>query len=173
MIRLDAAILQWIVVHRIPFLDTPLHLLSVAATQGSLWGFLGIVLALFRRLSLRGLIRLLTAILVALVVSDEVIKPIANRGRPYIDIPLVDVIGDRPFNTSFPSGHAASSFAAALVLSRLVPGATIAWWVLAAVVSFSRVYIGVHYPIDVIAGALLGYACGVVVWRLVPDRRPS
>ena len=171
MVKLDAAILDWVVAHRIAWLDRPILLLSIAAAQGALWMVVGVVLAAVGRLSVRNLLRLVLTILIALVLADNVIKPIVHRGRPFTGSPDITVIGVRPRNASFPSGHAASSFGAAMVLARVVPQARVAWWTLAALVALSRIYLGVHYPIDVTAGALLGVACALLVLRAVPDLR--
>ena len=61
-----------------------------------------------------------------------------------------------PTTSSFPSGHTSTSFACAYVISRLAPRLTIPVFVLAALIGFSRVYVGVHYPLDVVAGAIFG-----------------
>jgi undecaprenyl-diphosphatase len=66
--------------------------------------------------------------------------------------PLVGV----PTTSSFPSGHTSTSFACAYVISRLAPRLTVFVYVLAALIGFSRIYVGVHYPLDVLAGAVLG-----------------
>ena len=72
----------------------------------------------------------------------------------------------RARSRTFPSGHAANAFAGAMVLSRLVPGVQVAWWALASAIAFSRVYLGVHHPLDVLAGAVIGAICGVVAFRV-------
>ena len=72
---------------------------------------------------------------------------------------------------AFPSGHAALAFAGAVVLTRVLPAGRIVWWVLAAATAYSRVYLGVHYPLDVLAGAVVGAASGFAVLRLT--RFPS
>ena len=84
----------------------------------------------------------------------SLVKFVFDRRRPHLD-PLVHV----PHSASFPSGHAATSFACAATLARFAPRyAAVAFFVLAALIAFSRVYVGVHYPLDVLAGAVLGLA---------------
>lgn len=78
--------------------------------------------------------------------------------------PTSRVVGYQSRTHSFPSGHAASSFAAATVLSFAIRGRGLALaWMLAVGIALSRIYIGVHYPLDVAAGALVGVALGVWV----------
>jgi undecaprenyl-diphosphatase len=78
---------------------------------------------------------------------------------------------DTVLDIAFPSGHASTSFAGATVLALALPRLAVAFYALAALVSLSRVYVGVHYPLDIVAGALLGLAVGLAVWYVVVRRR--
>ena len=85
----------------------------------------------------------------------------------------IDVLVTTPSTAAFPSGHAATSFAAAVVLALALPALAPAFLVLAAAVSFSRLYVGVHFPLDVIAGAVLGVAVATALLLLARALRRS
>ena len=102
-----------------------------------------------------------------------VIRYAVGRDRPPIDYPEPVPLVRLPDNPAFPSGHAATSFAAAALLSWLTPLPKVPLFVLAGLIAFSRVYVGVHYPLDAIGGALLGLAVATALRRLVEARRRS
>jgi membrane-associated phospholipid phosphatase len=97
---------------------------------------------------------------------NAAIKDLVDRARPPLTMDLEALVGV-PGSPSFPSGHAMSAFAVAAALSVLAPRARWPVLALAAAIAFSRVYLGVHYWIDVLAGAALGLAIGVLVAGLV------
>jgi undecaprenyl-diphosphatase len=72
-----------------------------------------------------------------------------------------------PSGSSFPSGHTATSFACATVLSFFVPRAAPVFYLLALAIGFSRIYVGVHWPLDVLGGIVLGVAVGLAVTALL------
>jgi undecaprenyl-diphosphatase len=109
-----------------------------------------------------------------------VLKAITDRPRPFETIPDADPLLKATVGQSMPSGHAATSFAGAVILTYLLARAAPFFFLLAAAIAFSRVYVGVHYFSDVLVGALLGAAVALaylVALRLLPpsagDRRRS
>ena len=92
------------------------------------------------------------------------IKQAVDRPRPPVDDPQrLDAAVAVPASPSFPSGHATTSFAAAGAVAVLVPRLRVPAFAMAALVGFSRIYLGVHYTIDVLCGALLGTLIGVSI----------
>ena len=100
--------------------------------------------------------------------ASGAIKEAVERPRPPVDDPAnLDAAIALPPSPSFPSGHATTAFAAATVVAVLVPRWRIPALALAAIVALSRVYLGVHFVLDVVAGALIGSLIGVSVALLV------
>jgi undecaprenyl-diphosphatase len=109
---------------------------------------------------------LLTSTLVELV-----IKPYFKRRRPFITIIQAIVIGKKPGSWSFPSGHAAGAFAGAWLLNRKFPRFSLLRYTVAGLVGFSRIYLGDHYPGDVMSGSLAGLLFAMFFNWLLRKRR--
>jgi undecaprenyl-diphosphatase len=103
----------------------------------------------------------------AIVLSDQlnssVIKYLLERPRPCHILQNIHLLVTCGSGFSFPSSHAVNNFCGATVLAFVFPRAGKWLFLFATVVAFSRVYVGVHYPSDVLAGAIVGFFCGLVV----------
>ncbi len=105
------------------------------------------------------------------------LKGVFDRPRPSVVDPAVHPLVAVPHNGSMPSTHAATAFAAALAVGLVHPRLRWPLLALAALIAFSRVWLGVHYPTDVIAGAALGAAIALGLWllsiRVFTEARPD
>ncbi len=100
--------------------------------------------------------------------SSRLLKEWIGRERPPLRYPDPEPLVHVPGSSSFPSGHAAVGFACAAVLARAAPRLALPLYALAVLVAWSRVYVGVHYPLDVFGGAVLGVLIGQVI-RALPS----
>jgi undecaprenyl-diphosphatase len=159
--RVDRAIYDVIAATETPALDRAMSRLTRAADYSRLSLTAAALLSLAggpkgRRAACEGL----ASVAVTSVVANLVIKPLGHRRRPDRvagDVPLARQVR-MPSTTSFPSGHSASAFAFATGVGHVLPREAAALRALAALVAYSRVHTGVHYPGDALAGSLLGGA---------------
>ncbi|WP_129671170.1 diacylglycerol kinase family protein [Candidatus Chloroploca sp. Khr17] len=134
------------------------------------WGWILILLgatAIDRERGLHALRQVAPPMWLSTMTIEYPVKSYFRRQRPFLDVVQAVVIGRKPGSYSFPSGHSAAAFAGAWLMSRHYPELRPAWYLLAATVSFSRVYLGVHYPGDVIIGAVAGTVLAEATRRLI------
>ncbi|MFJ3233899.1 phosphatase PAP2 family protein [Streptomyces sp. NPDC086787] len=166
---LDRALYETVTVTRTPALDTALRRLSTAADHSKISFAAAALLALFpgrpRRAALLGV----AAVGVASATANLVGKRLVRRPRPHraADSPFPGRHVPMPQSASFPSGHTASAVAFAAAVSPALPGASVPLGLLACAVGYSRVHTGVHYPGDVVAGAVLGTGAAAVALAAV------
>jgi undecaprenyl-diphosphatase len=162
ILHLDHVIRTWIVMHRVPWLDNVMLSVSAVGRGGMGWVAISLALLVRRRIRWQQFARLLAALLMASLIADTFLKPAFGRDRPFLSTPRITVIGQRLADASFPSGHAATSVAGAIIISSFVPRLWPAWLLIACAVGYSRIYLGVHYPLDVAAGAIVGGIIGLL-----------
>lgn len=161
--ELDFSVLYWIQDNiRTDFLDAIAAGLSIAFEGGIVWFAIAAILFVFRRTRAAG-IMVICAMLLVLLVGEFGMKNIFCRLRPCHIDGTVPLAVHMPSSYSFPSGHTGSSFAAAGAIFAFNKKWGLPALVLALVVGLSRMYLFVHYPTDVLAGALLGLLCAWVV----------
>jgi undecaprenyl-diphosphatase len=133
------------------------YTLTMLYQGGAAWyGLIGL-LALFDRRRGRPLPRQVgVPLLLAATTVEFPVKTFFRRRRPFITIIRAVVIGKKPGSWSFPSGHSAAAFAGAYLLSKVYPRQRWLFYLLAGLVGFSRIYLGDHYPGDVLSGAVSG-----------------
>jgi undecaprenyl-diphosphatase len=164
----DASLFRWVIAHRTPML----HQTMVALAHGGalVWALGALLLGLVLRGRWPGVFQVALAIGLAALLADFAAKPLIARHRPFVSITDYEVMAKPQRSGSFPSTHAAAAFAGAFAMSRLFPELRGTLWAVAALVALARIYVGVHYPLDVIGGAIIGiaaaaFAVGGTRWR--------
>jgi undecaprenyl-diphosphatase len=151
-----------------PELNRFFYFFTFVFTGGTAWFVLmGIVTLFNRRLGLRMIREAAVPLALATMTVEYPIKSYFKRRRPFIDIIQAIVIGKKPGTWSFPSGHSATAFGGAWLFSRYLPRLNWLWYSIASLTAFSRVYLGDHYPGDVVSGSLLGVLLSTL-YRMLP-----
>lgn len=161
----DLPILDWIAANlRCPFLDAVMPIITVLGNAGAFWIGIALVLLFIPKYRKIGF-SMAAALIMGLLVCNLTLKPLIARIRPY-DYQLqhfgvtIKLLIEAQHDFSFPSGHTIASFEAATVLLLYSKKAGIPAVILASLIAFSRLYLYVHYPTDVITSVILGIAIG-------------
>lgn len=133
--------------------------------MGLIWILISVLLMVSGKYRKAGIMTICALILSA-ILANGILKNIIQRPRPFFENPLVDVLISKPLSYSFPSGHSASSFAAAGILAKAFKKYRFYVMALALLIAFSRMYLFVHYPSDIIGGAVLGLICSEIVFHV-------
>lgn len=160
MFSFEFAVLDWIQANlRSPIMDLLMTAITTLGNHGLVWLILAGILLLTPK-HRKAVVAVLAGLALEVVCCNLVLKPLVGRIRPCDVNPAVQLLVARPDDFSFPSGHTGASFAA---VSALYFSRSRLWMpslILAVLIAFSRLYLYVHYPTDILAGALLGIMTG-------------
>lgn len=157
----EFAFLDWLQQFRNPVLDALAVFFNYVGEHGEIWIAFTLILLLFRRTRKAGL-AMAIALISYLIAGDFILKPLFARPRPCDVNTAVTILVNRPHGHSFPSGHTASAFAAAFALWLQNRKLGVPALVLAAFIAFTRLYLYVHFPTDILGGMALGLALGAL-----------
>ena len=151
---------------RFGLLNSLMRGITALGNAGAVWIAVAILLLCIRRYRKCGVV-MLASLLFCTLINTVIFKNLVQRARPFDVIPELTILIKRPSGFSFPSGHASTSFACAWAIMgmKMERKFAVCAFILATLIAFSRVYVGVHYPTDVIAGAVVGIICGITVCR--------
>ena len=179
MNQFEASIILWIQENLRGVMDTFWIFVTHLGDEGYLWIALGLSLLGFKKTRTVG-IAVLLSLLLDLVIVNFTLKDLIGRPRPFVVNDAIQTLIKQPSAyKSFPSGHTSGSFAAAFALYRGVSKKIgIPVLILAGLIAVSRLYVGVHYPTDVLAGVAVGLLCSfgayfiiqIVRWKLEESR---
>ncbi|WP_195262657.1 phosphatase PAP2 family protein [Clostridium sp. 1001275B_160808_H3] len=149
-----------------PLMDSMMIFITKLGDRGFVWIVIGIILLISKKYRKIGF-TMLIALAVTSIIGEGIIKNIIQRPRAFITFPDIEIIIKAPLSYSFPSGHTASSFAAAVVLGYYIKNWRYLFYFFAALVAFSRLYLFVHYPSDIIGGIVLGISCSLATIEVI------
>ncbi len=143
-----------------PFLDWIMNFFSCLGEMALIWFLIAIIYSFVNK-KYKLILILALALLVNHGLCSKILKNLIKRSRPFItDADLITHAWNLPTGYSFPSGHSSSSFCAATVFSEKLSAKKRVGYLLAACIAFSRIYLNVHYPSDILCGAILGTLIG-------------
>lgn len=165
----ESGIILWIQENiRGPVGDVFWQFITHLGDEGYLWIVLGIILLFFKKTRPIGF-TVLISLLFDFLIINVALKGLVARPRPFVVNELIEPLvgGVSPYR-SFPSGHSGGSFAAMFALYRWVPKKIgIPALFLASLVALSRLYVGVHYPTDILGGFIIGFICSALAYCIV------
>lgn len=155
MTGIELQILDLIQQMRVPWLDHVMVFITTLGNGGMIWMIAGMILLISKKHRKTGVL-VMAALAVEVILCNGVLKPLVARVRPFDINHAVQLFISQPTDYSFPSGHTGASFAAAVVLCWRGEKGRYAALLAAILIAFSRMYLYVHYPTDILGGILVG-----------------
>lgn len=168
LFSLDGGVLLWIQTHlRGPVQDAAIGFYTTLGNAGVLFIVLALIMLCFKKTRKTGIV-VLVALAIGFVCTNLILKHLVARPRPWLNVAGLIPLVDESDPNSFPSGHTTCAFAFASAIWHAAPRKWMKWAALLAAVlmGYSRLYVGVHYPSDVIVGVLVGLFAGWAAWTL-------
>lgn len=158
---------------RYEFLNGFWRAVTFLGDGGWFWIAASVLLLFFRKTRTVGMAALVS-MAVCFLITNVALKNLVARVRPYDAFPILLPLIDKPTDFSFPSGHTCASFAAALVYVQMLPKRFgIPAVILAGMIAFSRMYLGVHYPSDILGGFLVALIVSILICRRIAEKTQS
>lgn len=147
-----------------PIMDKVMVISTYLGNGGIIWILIALALIISKKYRKIGFMAI-AALILSTILGEGILKHIVKRMRPSSNIVAFDLLIQRPLSYSFPSGHTTSSFAVAGIFAKYFKNYAIEFFSLASLIAFSRLYLYIHYPTDILAGALLGLVCsGIIIY---------
>jgi undecaprenyl-diphosphatase len=150
---------------RYTLLDKIMPMITALGNGGLVWIIISIWLIKNENYKIQGYM-VIASLIVTTIIGEGIIKHIIKRTRPFVNMKLKKLLISTPISYSFPSGHTASSFAAAGIFFTIDFKISILVVILASLIAFSRIYLNVHYLTDEVTGVILGLLCSKMVIAL-------
>ncbi len=164
--KIDFNILNWIHEHlSCSFLDFIMPKITLLGNGGAIWIASAIIMIIFQKSRRAGLM-VGTGLCTGVLIGNVLLKNLVARDRPCWINKTIKMLISVPQDYSFPSGHTLSSFIAATIIMHFNKKIGIVAYILAVMIAFSRLYLYVHFPTDVLSGAVLGIVLGFVVCKV-------
>ena len=163
---MEIQILNWLQSLHTPILDKIMQLITHLGDMGIIWIILTIVMLLIPKTRKSGVI-MAAALIVDVILCNVILKNLIARVRPYDVNTAVQVLVAKPKDFSFPSGHTLASFGAATPIFYYHRRFGTIAYIIAAVIAFSRMYLYVHFPTDILTGLILGILLGFLSCLIV------
>ena len=148
-----------------PWLDAIMIFFTKLGDDGILWIAIGTILLFFKKTRKCGACVLLS-MLFSMLIGKEFLKNVVERTRPFVADPTVVLKVTPPSSYSFPSGHTLDAFTSATAIFMYYRKPGIAAFVVASLIAFSRMYLFMHYPTDILGGIVIGVCVAVAVVKL-------